>query len=99
MKINWSAIAQSVIVALLLGVGATAWQTYQAVAKIPALEAELATLRKAVDDGRAHADAADIRQSDDINDIKVTLAVLESRSNAEAAAHGKAYAPAVLEGR
>jgi hypothetical protein len=52
-----------------------------------------------VDDLRQRSDAADERATDQINDIKVTLGVIEGRTNAEAARFGKRYAPAALEGR
>lgn len=99
MRINWSAVAQAVIVALLLGVGTTAWKTYQEATQIPSLQAEIASLRKTIEDLKMRGEANDIRQTDQINDMKITLAVLESRSASEAARHGKSYAPAVMEGR
>lgn len=99
MKINWPAISQSVIVALLLAVGGAVWQTYVAAQRIPLLEADIARLQTKVDDLRQRSDAADERATDQINDIKVTLGVIEGRTNAEAARFGKRYAPAALEGR
>lgn len=99
MRVNWAAIAQSVIVALLLAVGGMAWSTYQAAARLPQVETEIAKLQSKLDEIKARAEAADERQSDQIADMKITLAVLESRSADEGARHGKMFAPATMEGR
>jgi hypothetical protein len=99
VKINWNAVAQALIIALLTAVGATAWQTYGAAQRLPQLEADVAKLEKKLDDIKVRAEASDDRLSDQVNDMKITLAVLESRSAYEAARHGKQYAPATMEGR
>ena len=99
MKVNWNAVAQALIVALLLAVGGAVWQTYQEAQRIPAMAADIARLEKKLDEIKVRADSSDDRLSDQVNDLKVTLAVVEGRISSEAARHGKQYAPAVLEGR
>lgn len=97
MRVNWAAVLQAVIVALLLGVGTTAWRTYEAVTRMPTVEAEISRLSKKLDDLSARAEATNIRQTDEAKDVAVTLAVLESRISG--VAPRKRYMPAVLEDR
>jgi hypothetical protein len=99
VKVNWGAVAQALIIALLLTVSGAVWGTYQAANRIPMLEADIAKLEKKLDEIKVRADATDERLSDQVNDMKITLAVLESRSATEAARFGKHYAPATMEGR
>ena len=80
MRLNWNAIGQTIVIALLIAVGTRVWQTYEATARLPALEGEIRALRGSL-----------LLQDEKLSALRVAIAVLDERSRREARAQGRHY--------
>lgn len=94
MRLNWNAIAQTIVGTLLLAILAGVWQTYQQAQQIPQLRAELEKTSKALDGQGDELTAKLEAQAEKIAELRTALAVLDARSQREGAVHGRHYAPA-----